>query len=309
MSATGTPWDGTHYIDDDGRERMERRRRDRTNDDPRIDHLFSGLDTVIANADGYTKGYVKAMRIEFGQLIASLVRGADMSTQDTERTDFEAHYRHVDLRLDPDSEDGAYLDDFIDARWLGWQARASKSAQLPAEPAALPLALSDGQILAIRKRHPAAIVLDCEALNFASDLLSATAHTEPIAFRALGGEWNEPQDMEYRYGPWVDGLDPRRFQPLYAGAAPSPLEVPAEPVLHLNVAELKDALAFTEGDPADNAETDICLSRRTKAAKGIDGEDMQPGLYVWFADYPEEGCIGPLASPTPPVPATLGAGT
>jgi hypothetical protein len=40
------------------------------------------------------------------------------------------------------------------------------------------------------------------------------AGAEPVAWRALGGEWNEPQDMEYRYGPWVDGLDPLRFQPL-----------------------------------------------------------------------------------------------
>lgn len=62
------------YTTNHGEERSERRHKDRTEQDPRIDHLFNGFDNVIANADDYTKGYVKAMRLEFGQLIASLVR-------------------------------------------------------------------------------------------------------------------------------------------------------------------------------------------------------------------------------------------
>jgi hypothetical protein len=62
------------YVDDNGIELRERRRKDRANDDPRIDHLFNGFDNMIANADEYGKGYLKAMRLVFGQLIASLVR-------------------------------------------------------------------------------------------------------------------------------------------------------------------------------------------------------------------------------------------
>ena len=62
------------YVDDAGEDRRERRRKDRDDDDPRIDHLFHGFDNMIANADEYDSGYLKAMRLEFGQLVASLVR-------------------------------------------------------------------------------------------------------------------------------------------------------------------------------------------------------------------------------------------
>jgi hypothetical protein len=62
------------YVNDAGEEKRDRRRKDRDNDDPRIDHLFNGFDNMIQNADEYSAGYLKAMRLEFGQLIASLVR-------------------------------------------------------------------------------------------------------------------------------------------------------------------------------------------------------------------------------------------
>lgn len=63
------------YVDEDGDEKRDRRRKDRTDDDPRIDHLFNGFDNLIADeASEYARGYMKAMRLEFGQLIASLVR-------------------------------------------------------------------------------------------------------------------------------------------------------------------------------------------------------------------------------------------
>lgn len=62
------------YLDDHGNDKRDRRRKDRADDDPRIDHLFNGFDNMIANADEYGAGYLKAMRLEFGQLIASLVR-------------------------------------------------------------------------------------------------------------------------------------------------------------------------------------------------------------------------------------------
>lgn len=62
------------YEDDAGNVRKCRRRKDRENDDPRIEHLFEGFSNVIDNADDYAKGYMKAMRDEFAQLIQSLVR-------------------------------------------------------------------------------------------------------------------------------------------------------------------------------------------------------------------------------------------
>ena len=62
------------YTTDSGDEKRERRRKDRDNDDPRINHLFNGFDNMIANADEYDRGYLTAMRLEFGQLIGSLVR-------------------------------------------------------------------------------------------------------------------------------------------------------------------------------------------------------------------------------------------
>jgi len=66
------------YVDDDGIERKERRRKSRDNEDERIAHLFNGFDNMIGtarlNRDDYGAGYLTAMRQEFGQLIASLVR-------------------------------------------------------------------------------------------------------------------------------------------------------------------------------------------------------------------------------------------
>lgn len=66
------------YCGDDGVERRDRRRRGREDDDPRIEHLFNGLDNLIASAreneDAYSAGYIGAMRVEFGQVIASLIR-------------------------------------------------------------------------------------------------------------------------------------------------------------------------------------------------------------------------------------------
>lgn len=62
------------YVNDAGEQKRDRRRRDRANDDERIEHLFNGFDNMIHNADEYSAGYLRAMRREFGQLIAALVR-------------------------------------------------------------------------------------------------------------------------------------------------------------------------------------------------------------------------------------------
>lgn len=65
------------YVNDAGEERRERRRRDRSRDDPRIGHLFNGFDSRIEsaklNGDEYAAGYLGAMRQEFAELILDLM--------------------------------------------------------------------------------------------------------------------------------------------------------------------------------------------------------------------------------------------
>lgn len=60
------------YTDNDGVERPERRKRSREGQDQRIGLLFNGFDNVIENADDYTKGYVKAMRAMFAELMTDM---------------------------------------------------------------------------------------------------------------------------------------------------------------------------------------------------------------------------------------------
>lgn len=59
----------------------DRRRRDRTTDDPRIDHLFNGLDNMILtareNGNQYQVGYVQAMRKEFGMVVHDQLINSD----------------------------------------------------------------------------------------------------------------------------------------------------------------------------------------------------------------------------------------
>ena len=66
------------YVNGAGEEKRDRRRKDRDNDDARIDYLFNGFDNLIAtarlNSDHCGAGYLTSMRGEFGQLIAALVR-------------------------------------------------------------------------------------------------------------------------------------------------------------------------------------------------------------------------------------------
>lgn len=57
------------YIDYWGNEKPERRKHSREGEDERIAQLFNGFDNVIENADDYTKGYVKAMRAMFAELM------------------------------------------------------------------------------------------------------------------------------------------------------------------------------------------------------------------------------------------------
>lgn len=68
----------TTYDNDAGIVCADRRRRSRDHDDPRIDHIFNGLDNIIQRAemndDRYAVGYTSAIRLELGQLIASLIR-------------------------------------------------------------------------------------------------------------------------------------------------------------------------------------------------------------------------------------------
>lgn len=69
----------------------------------------------------------------------------------------------------------------------------------------------------------------------------------------------------------------------------------AEPAaLHITAGQMRDALSLA-GDDEDSHETELVLSR-LPARVSEDGEPMEAGLYAWLADYPEEGCYGPLTT-------------
>jgi len=63
-------------------------------------------------------------------------------------------------------------------------------------------------------------------------------------------------------------------------------------VLHLTVAQLRDAASFATDD---DTETEIVLAR-LPARTSTENEPMPAGLYLWWDDIPEEGCIGPLGA-------------
>jgi hypothetical protein len=85
-------------------------------------------------------------------------------------------------------------------------------------------------------------------------------------------------------------------------AAATPTKPPA---LHLTVAELREAAHFTEGDELD---TDVVLSR-LPARMSIENEPMAEGLYLWWDDIADEGCVGPLGDEAFCASATPAAAT
>lgn len=68
------------------------------------------------------------------------------------------------------------------------------------------------------------------------------------------------------------------------------------PRFYLTVAQLRDALKMADPDGNADPETPMVLSH-LPARTADDGEWMKEGLYIWLADYPEEGVIGPLGDP------------
>jgi hypothetical protein len=71
------------------------------------------------------------------------------------------------------------------------------------------------------------------------------------------------------------------------------VQEPAKPAkFYCSVGQLREALEFM-GSEDEGAETPLTFAH-LPARTAIDGEPMEAGLYVWLAEYPEEGCIGPL---------------
>lgn len=57
-------------------------------------------------------------------------------------------------------------------------------------------------------------------------------------------------------------------------------------VVRLNLFQLRDMLQFA-GDDEDD--TELCVKRWVSARVDNEGTTLPAGLYVWIADYPEEG--------------------
>lgn len=61
----------------------------------------------------------------------------------------------------------------------------------------------------------------------------------------------------------------------------------------INAYQLRQASEFAAPDygiDADQREADVCLEY-LPAGTFTDGEPRPEGLYVWLAEYPEEGCM------------------
>lgn len=83
-------------------------------------------------------------------------------------------------------------------------------------------------------------------------------------------------------------------------------EAPKRSIL-LTGAQVRDVLEFVAPDvgDADQLESEVIVEW-CEARTSAEGEAMPAGMYCWLADYPEEGCIGPLGEPGCEMPPTLG---
>jgi hypothetical protein len=82
---------------------------------------------------------------------------------------------------------------------------------------------------------------------------------------------------------------------LSAAASPSPApaqqQEPRRIEITINGRQLRDALeaAWTERSDPDEGDTELTLFVRDKAEVSVEGEAMEPGLWFYWTDYPEEG--------------------
>ncbi len=66
--------------------------------------------------------------------------------------------------------------------------------------------------------------------------------------------------------------------------------------LTISIRELHDILKFANPGgkkDADEMDTEVTI-KYCEARASTDGDAMPAGHYVWLAEYPEEGCYGPL---------------
>nr|BDD46282.1 hypothetical protein 3 [Gammaproteobacteria bacterium] len=65
--------------------------------------------------------------------------------------------------------------------------------------------------------------------------------------------------------------------------------------VNLTAKQLREALEYAnpDGADADEEETEIVIEWMP-ARTSVEGEHMAAGYYLWYAEYPEEGVIGPL---------------
>lgn len=106
-------------------------------------------------------------------------------------------------------------------------------------------------------------------------------------------------------GAWDGHTTPEKYERVAAAySEPAaqeavPGEAPKRSIL-LTGAQVRDVLEFVAPDvgDADQLESEVIVEW-CEARTSAEGEAMPAGMYCWLADYPEEGCIGPLGEPGP----------
>ena len=201
-----------------------------------------------------------------------------------EREVFEAWAKnHVDsLAL---GRNGGYAYADASRAWKAWQARAALAQQPATQAAGL--------------TEAAAALLDAVEQELSPEWDCASYHPtlRPAAARLralLSRVAPNAQQAEQPASLHAESVKENGETLQRAGAA----EATRFPVVCIRAKELADALELAAPDalPSDidrdheQMDTELCIGRLS-GSLGDDGRDTGPGLFAWYAEYPEEGVI------------------
>ncbi len=118
--------------------------------------------------------------------------------------------------------------------------------------------------------------------------------------------WAANVDSDTKPGSLMAGVR-ETAQKAWQAALQQPAQV-AEPSITLNGYQLKEALEFAwpDGDKdMDQGETELTIQHMPERV-AVDGELMVAGMYAYYSEMPEEGCMllseEPAAAPIAAVP-------